>query len=140
MIVDWWDGRVNRFRDNFVCSRCVMSTIYIWYSRVIFKQIRYSILASCWKKLQIRPYPRHKLLCTFEILSRGKMKANWRSEQFLLYKISCLIWKNWSRLLIRTISRELFPKTDQKWLKMRIRKFSNFSKSIRIDPGSFQQL
>ena len=83
------------------------------------------------EKLEIGPYPGHDLLSTLENMSRGKMKANRTSEKFLLHKISRLIRKNWSRLLNRTISRELFPKTDEKMRKMT--KFWKILKLFEID-------
>ena len=63
------------------------------------------------EKLEISPYPGHDLFCTLENISRGKMKGNLTLKKFLLHKISRLIRKTWSRLLIRTISREPFEKT-----------------------------
>ena len=69
------------------------------------------------EKLEIGPYPRHDLFRTLEMSSRGQMKANWTSEKFLLHKISRLIRKTWSRLLIRTISREPFEKTVKNMTK-----------------------
>ena len=83
------------------------------------------------EKLEIGPYPGHDLFRTLEILSRGKMEATWTSEKFLLHKISRLIRKNWSRLLIRTISREPFPKTDEKMRKMT--KFWKILEFLEID-------
>ena len=68
--------------------------------------------------LEIGPYPGHDLLSTLENMSRGKMKANRTLEKFPFQKISRLIRKTWSRLLIRTISRDLFEKTVKNMTKM----------------------
>ena len=70
------------------------------------------------EKLEIWPYPGHDLFRTLEMSSRGQMEANWRLEKFLVHKISRLIRKTWSRLLIRTISREPFEKTVKNMTKM----------------------
>ena len=83
------------------------------------------------ENLEIGPYPGHDLFRTLEMTSRGKMKANWTSEKFLLHKISRLIRKTWSRLLIQTISRELFEKTVKNMTKMT--KFWKFLEFLEID-------
>ena len=83
------------------------------------------------EKLEIGPYPGHDLFRTLENMSRGKMKANRRLEKFLLHKVSRLIRKTWSRLLIRTISRELFEKTVKNMTKMTI--FSKILECVKFD-------
>ena len=59
------------------------------------------------------------------------MKANSTSKKFLLHKISRLIRKTSSRLLIRTISREPFEKTVKNMTKMT--KFWKILESLEID-------
>ena len=83
------------------------------------------------EKLEIGPYPGHDLLSTLEILSRGQMEANSTLKKFPHWKISRLIRKTWSRLLIRTISREPFEKTVKNMTKMT--KFWNFLEFLEID-------
>ena len=83
------------------------------------------------EKLEIRPYPGHDLFRTLENMSRGKMEANSTLKKFPHWKISRLIRKTWSRLLIRTISRELFEKTVKNMTKMT--KFWKILESLEID-------
>ena len=83
------------------------------------------------EKLEIEPYPGHDLFRTLENSSSGKMEANSTLKTFLHWKISRLIRKTWSRLLIRTISRELFEKTVKNMTK--ITKFWKILESLEID-------
>ena len=83
------------------------------------------------EKLEIGPYPGHDLFRTLENSSRGKMEANSTLKKFLHWEIGRLIRKTWSRLLIRTISRELFEKTVKNMSKMT--SFWKILESLEID-------
>ena len=83
------------------------------------------------EKLEIGPYPGHDLFRTLENISRGKMEANSTLKKFHFQKISRLIRKTWSQILIRTVSHELFEKTVKNMTKMT--KFSKISECVKID-------
>ena len=65
------------------------------------------------EKLKIRSYLQDHLWSTLEIISRGQTPSNQIKEKKPFEKIRRLIWKNWSRLLIRRLSLRIFPKTNQ---------------------------
>ena len=83
------------------------------------------------EKPEIGPYPGHDLLSTFEFFSRGEMEENSTLKKFPHWKISRLIRKSWSRLLIRTISLPPFQKTVKHMTKMT--KKSKSLERVKID-------
>ena len=86
------------------------------WCKAFFK--KYEDFGLILEKLAIGHYPGHDLFRTLENILSGKMKANRTLEKFRFYKISRVIRKTWSRLLIRTISREPFEKTVKHMTKI----------------------